>query len=62
MLCSAGAVNTDSARPLTKAAAAPIGTPLIVTDKSITSVPHNEALKTVRDKKTILANIPKETQ
>lgn len=44
-LTSAGAASTASANTLLDAANAPIGTPLPVTDESITSVPPDQALK-----------------
>lgn len=47
-----GAVSTGAARSSMKAATAPIGTPLEVTDESITTMPPNEALKRKDDKKS----------
>jgi hypothetical protein len=43
---SAGAVSAAAARDSMRAATAPIGTPLEITDEVITVVPPNEALKT----------------
>jgi hypothetical protein len=43
---SAGAVSAGAARDSMRAATAPIGTPLEITDEVITVVPPNEALKT----------------
>jgi hypothetical protein len=51
VLGSAGAVSADAARGLSKAANAPIGTPLDITEESITTMPPNEALKTGNDTK-----------
>ena len=45
VLESAGKVSTTAARDLMRAANAPIGTPLEVTDEVITVMPPNEALK-----------------
>jgi hypothetical protein len=45
VLGSAGAVSAAAARDSMRAATAPIGTPLQVTDEVITVVPPNEALK-----------------
>ncbi len=42
---SAGAVSAGAARDSMRAATAPIGTPLEITDEVITVVPPNEALK-----------------
>jgi hypothetical protein len=42
---SVGAVSGQMAKESMKAATAPIGTPLEVTDEALTSVPPNEALK-----------------
>ena len=44
-LGSAGAVRAEAAKESMKAATAPIGTPLNVTDEVITIMPPNEALK-----------------
>ena len=44
-LGSAGAVSAEAAKESMKAATAPIGTPLNVTDEVITIMPPNEALK-----------------
>jgi hypothetical protein len=52
VLGSAGAVSAGAAHDSMKAATAPIGTPLDVTDESITTMPPNEALKTKDDKKS----------
>lgn len=52
VLSSAGAVSAGVANDSMKAATAPIGTPLEVTDESITTMPPNEALKTENDKKS----------
>jgi len=52
VLGSAGAVSTGAAHDSMKAATAPIGTPLEVTDESITTMPPNEALKTKNVKKS----------
>ena len=49
---SAGAVSTQIAKDLMKAATAPIGTPLEITDESIIAgPPPNKALKVKSDKK-----------
>jgi hypothetical protein len=48
-LGSAGAVSADAARESMRAATAPIGTPLDITNETITVIPPNEALK-ARDK------------
>jgi hypothetical protein len=45
VLGSAGAVSAGAARDSMRAATAPIGTPLEITDEVITVVPPNEALK-----------------
>jgi hypothetical protein len=45
VLGSAGAVSTNAASDLMKAATAPIGTPLTISDEVVTSIPPNEALK-----------------
>ena len=45
VLGSAGAVSAQTARSLAKAATAPIGTPLDITEESIMIMPPNEALK-----------------
>lgn len=45
VLGSAGAVSTGAARDSMNAAASPIGTPLEVTNETITVIPPNEALK-----------------
>jgi hypothetical protein len=45
ILGSAGAVSAGAARDSMRAATAPIGTPLEITDEVITVVPPNEALK-----------------
>lgn len=42
---TAGAVSSQAARGSTRAATAPIGTPLDITDETITVMPPNEALK-----------------
>jgi hypothetical protein len=42
---SAGAVSATAGRDSLRAATAPIGTPLAITDEAITVVPPNEALK-----------------
>lgn len=47
---SAGAVSGQMAHGSMKAATAPIGTPLEITDEAITTVPPNEALKQKSDK------------
>jgi len=52
VLGSAGAVSAGAANDSMKAATAPIGTPLEVTDESITTMPPNEALKVKNDKKS----------
>lgn len=52
VLGSTGAVSAGAAHDSMKAATAPIGTPLEVTDESITTMPPNEALKTKSDKKS----------
>jgi hypothetical protein len=52
VLGSAGAVSAGAAHDSMKAATAPIGTPLEVTDESITTMPPNEALKTKNDKQS----------
>jgi hypothetical protein len=44
-LGSAGAVSAGAARDSMRAATAPIGTPLEITDEAITVIPPNEALK-----------------
>lgn len=44
-LASGGAVSAAAARDSMKAATAPIGTPLPVTDEAITVMPPNQALK-----------------
>ena len=49
VLGSAGAVSSGAAHDSMKAATAPIGTPLEITDESITTMPPNEALKTKND-------------
>jgi|GEM_PF-999019 len=51
VLGSAGAVSAQAARSLAKAATAPIGTPLDITEESIITTPPNEALKPVQNKK-----------
>lgn len=45
VLGSAGAASAAAARDSMRAAVAPIGTPLPITDDAITVVPPNEALK-----------------
>ncbi len=45
VLGSAGAMSTAAAQEAMRAASAPIGTPLVVTEEVITIVPPNEALK-----------------
>lgn len=45
VLGSAGAVSAGAARDLMRAATTPIGTPLLITDETITVIPPNEALK-----------------
>ena len=50
VLGSAGAVSAGAAHGSMKAASSPIGTPLVITDETITTMPPNEALK-VKDKK-----------
>ena len=52
VLGSAGAVSAGAAHDSMKAATAPIGTPLEVTNESITTMPPNEALKINNDKKS----------
>ena len=52
VLGSAGAVSAEAARDSMKAATAPIGTPLEITDEAITIMPPNEALKKKSDKKS----------
>ncbi len=42
---TAGAVSNQTARSSAQAATAPIGTPLDITDETITVMPPNEALK-----------------
>lgn len=42
---SAGATSTAAARDSMRAATTPIGTPLPITDETVTVVPPNEALK-----------------
>lgn len=42
---TAGAVSSQAARGSAQAATAPIGTPLEITDETITVMPPNEALK-----------------
>jgi hypothetical protein len=42
---SGGAVSAEAGRDSLKAATAPIGTPLAITDEAITVMPPNEALK-----------------
>lgn len=44
----AGAVSAGAARDSMRAATAPIGTPLVITDETVTVVPPNEALKAKR--------------
>lgn len=51
VLGSAGAVSAGVARESMKAATAPIGTPLEITDEAITTMPPNEALKKIKDNK-----------
>lgn len=52
VLGSAGAASASAANQSMRAATAPIGTPLVVTDEAITITPPNEALKrNVSDKK-----------
>lgn len=46
VLGSTGAVSAQAAHDSMKAATAPIGTPLNITDEVITIMPPNEALKT----------------
>jgi hypothetical protein len=48
-LGSAGAVSAAAARDSMRAATAPIGTPLEITDEAITVIPPNEALR-IKDK------------
>ncbi len=51
---SAGAVSTEIAKDLMEAATAPIGTPLEITDESVTAgPPPNEALVPKKDKQEI---------
>jgi hypothetical protein len=45
VLSAGGAVSAAAARDSARAATAPIGTPLKVTDEAISVVPPNEALK-----------------
>lgn len=52
VLGSAGAVSAGAARDSMKAATAPIGAPLPITDEAITVMPPNEALKNGGDKKS----------
>lgn len=52
VLGSAGAVSAGAAHDSMKAATSPIGTPLEVTDESITTMPPNEALKRKKDQKS----------
>lgn len=52
VLGSAGAVSAQAAHDSMKAATAPIGTPLNITDEAITTMPPNEALKTNNAKKS----------
>lgn len=52
VLGSAGAASKSAAHESMKAATAPIGTPLEVTDESIITMPPNEALKPKNDKKS----------
>lgn len=47
---SVGAVSGQMAHGSMKAATAPIGTPLEITDEAITTMPPNEALKQKSDK------------
>jgi len=44
-LTSAGTASTGAAKSLQKAASAPAGTPLKITDESLVTVPPDEALK-----------------
>ena len=48
VLSSAGAVSTQAAQEAMKAATAPIGTPLEITDEAISTTPPNEALKKIK--------------
>lgn len=52
VLGSAGAASAGAARDSMKAATAPIGTPLEITDEAITTMPPNEALKVKDSKKS----------
>lgn len=52
VLGSAGAVSAQAAHESMKAATAPIGTPLEITDEAITIMPPNEALKNRNEKKS----------
>lgn len=52
VLGSAGVVSVGAAGESMKAATAPIGTPLVVTDEVITIMPPNEALKSKHDNKS----------
>jgi hypothetical protein len=49
---STGAVSAQSANQSMKAADAPIGTPLPITDEAIAIIPPDQALKTRADAKT----------
>lgn len=51
VLGSAGAVSAGAAHESMKAATAPIGTPLEITDEAFTTMPPNEALKNSKDVK-----------
>lgn len=50
-LGSTGAISAGAAKNSMKAATAPIGTPLEISDEAITAMPPNEALKVNNDKK-----------
>jgi hypothetical protein len=50
VLGSAGAVSAGAARDSMRAATAPIGKPLEITDEAITTMPPNEALKKIDTK------------
>lgn len=52
VLGSAGAVSAGAAKGSMKAATAPIGTPLKVSDEAITVTPPNEALKSKDNQKS----------
>lgn len=49
---TAGAISSQAAHGSARAATAPIGTPLDITDETITVMPPNEALKQPEQKKS----------